>query len=188
MEFDSITFNAVSRRAHEALRVRELLGCHVSRQVSPLREIIPRYEAVKAVLAHEFAIYTVLFDETGRYFYTGSDDTIIKKWDARTLRLLSTFRGHKEEVVDMDISNDGNTIYSVSYDKCLRVWETTTGRMFGVYPGHKRGIDSMGMSKNPEFPCVVTASSDGTCRVYDPAVPDSVRDGDGECITSRDLS
>ncbi|KAK6352041.1 hypothetical protein TWF718_005190 [Orbilia javanica] len=59
-----------------------------------------------------------------------SDDLIIL-WDTWTGKLVKTFRGHKDLVLALAFSPDGNYLASASRDRTIRLWDIATNRQTG---------------------------------------------------------
>jgi WD40 repeat protein len=88
-------------------------------------------------------------------------DRTVRLWDSSG-KVLAVLRGHTDLVLDVAFSPDGTHLASASYDKTIRVWELATGR-YRVLRGHTRAVNDVEWHGNKEL---VTASSDGTVRVW----------------------
>ncbi len=56
-------------------------------------------------------------------------ENTIKLWDLKTERLLRTFKGHKNGVVSLAITDNGHRLISASLDGTIKTWDINTGRM-----------------------------------------------------------
>src|SRR5262249_47453457 len=56
-------------------------------------------------------------------------------WDVTRRQEGVTFRGHKERVVNLAFSPDGNWVATTSQDYTARIWDSRTGQTLAVLPG-----------------------------------------------------
>ena len=76
------------------------------------------------------------------------------------------FGGHKDAVLSVAFSPNGQRIVSGSTDKTLRLWDTQTGKPVGQpLAGHGSTVWSVAFSPNGR--CIVSGSSDKTLRLWD---------------------
>ena len=125
---------------------------------------VGRLREQKRLLGHRAAVDCVLFDKTCQYFFTGSDDSLVKMWRLRDGRLQHTFRGHKGEIVDLSINSTNLMLASGSNDTTVCIWLLEPGNRLGlqlcVLTRHPQGITNVAFS--PAHPNLLhTASSDG---------------------------
>jgi WD40 repeat protein len=90
-------------------------------------------------------------------------DRTVRLWDAATGKLLSTFRGHSDLVMDVAFSPDGSELASGSYDKTIVIWQLATSR-HRVLRGHAGAVDQVEWRDSTHL---VTGSRDGTLRMWD---------------------
>ena len=57
------------------------------------------------------------------------DKSPIHVWDAATGALVQTLEGHKKQVSNLAISNDGATLVSLSFDNTAKYWNVATGAL-----------------------------------------------------------
>lgn len=58
--------------------------------------------------------------------YSGSDDTLIKVWDRRSMgdsREAGVFMGHTEGLTYVDSKGDGRYVLSNGKDQCMKLWD-----------------------------------------------------------------
>ncbi|HEY5937779.1 MAG TPA: protein kinase [Kofleriaceae bacterium] len=99
----------------------------------------------------------------GSRIATTLGDRSVRLHDAETGRVLRTLRGHTDLVLDVAFSPDGTMLATSSYDKTVRLWELSTDR-HRVLRGHSGSVDFIAWRGAKH---VVTASHDGTLRVWD---------------------
>jgi WD40 repeat protein len=99
---------------------------------------------------------------------------IARVWDIESGNLISTCSGHRAAINTVHFSPDGRLLVTTSQDSTARVWDARTGTPLGEpmrhsrtvrNPGPRRGVSSAYFSADGRR--VVTASSDGTARVWD---------------------
>ncbi|GFN80856.1 bromodomain and WD repeat-containing protein 3, partial [Plakobranchus ocellatus] len=114
-------------------------------------------------LGHLSAVYCVLFDQSGRYIFTGADDGLVKIWSAYDMRLLATLRGHSAEITDMAVSFDNNHLASSSCDKIVRVWCLCSKAPAAVLQAHSAMITSVQFCPKPQghIRYLVSTGNDG---------------------------
>ncbi|KAK6166332.1 hypothetical protein SNE40_023054 [Patella caerulea] len=71
---------------------------------------------------HEVGIVKLKWDSISPLIYTASLDGIIRLWDARSSAMVSQWTGHQAEILDFDISKDGNVMVSCGEDCTARVF------------------------------------------------------------------
>jgi F-box and WD-40 domain protein CDC4 len=109
---------------------------------------------------------------------TGSDDTTINMYDARTGALRNTYEGHEGGVWALQL--DGDILVSGSTDQSIRVWSIATGKCLHSFKGHTSTVRCLAIVKPvqidtavdglpvmmPKQPLLVSASRDSTLRVW----------------------
>ncbi|MBN9523601.1 hypothetical protein J0H58_34670 [bacterium] len=83
---------------------------------------------------HAARVTAVAASPDGRRLATASADGLIRTWDARTFRPLSTPSGHLGPVRSVEVSPDGRLALTVGADRSARVWDVATGREVRAYP------------------------------------------------------
>ncbi len=128
-------------------------------------------------LQEGFAINRTTVSNDGTRIAGALGDRTVRLWDATTGKLLSTFRGHSDLVMDVAFSPDGTELASGSYDKTIVIWQLTSNR-HRVLRGHAGAVDQVEWRDNQHL---VTGSRDGTLRLWDvpsmeiPSAPDLTR-------------
>jgi len=75
------------------------------------------------------------------------------------------FDGHKNAVLDLHWSADGERIFSASADKTVLVWDTVVGTRIKRLGEHKSFVNSCCPSRKSEL--IVTVSDDKTAKLWD---------------------
>ena len=116
---------------------------------------------------HRDGVRSVAFSPDGRHIVSGSDDKIIRVWDAQTGgQVGNPLQGHTDSVLSVAFSPDGRHTVSGSDDKTIRVWDAQTGDQVGnPLQGH---IDSVfAVAFSPDGRHIVSGTHDKTIQVWD---------------------
>ncbi|KAK9478429.1 WD40-repeat-containing domain protein [Lipomyces japonicus] len=88
---------------------------------------IERQKVVLQLEGHTDDVNAVCFgDETGNILYSGSDDSLIKVWDRRSMRSkqeAGVLLGHIEGITYIDSKKDGRYLLSNSKDQTMKLWD-----------------------------------------------------------------
>lgn len=108
----------------------------------------------------------------GRWVVAGSDDGMVRTWDAETGEPALTLAGHSAPIYSVAFTPDGQTIVSSGEDSDLRLWDVNSGQLKATFSGHSAPIRSVAVSSDGRR--VVTGSNDNTVRVWDIETGDSI--------------
>lgn len=95
---------------------------------------------------------------------TGSDDRVIRLWDARNGALVRSFGGSRQHVFGLAFHRLGNVLVSCGRDEALQVWDARTGTELAVLDGHEGMVLSVAFS--PDGRSLATASADRTVGLW----------------------
>ncbi|PVU96526.1 hypothetical protein BB561_001115 [Smittium simulii] len=126
---------------------------------------------LERVEGHKDSVYAVSFSPDGRYLLSGSLDKSLKIWEllsrpgpnGRPLgRSIcnTTLIGHKDFVLSVAYSPDGNWIISGSKDRCVQFWDPVNAQIQCILQGHKNSIISVSLSRKKH----IFATGSGDCR------------------------
>lgn len=85
-------------------------------------------------------------------------------WDVAEGKLLHTFRGHRDSILAVAISPDGEWLATGSYDRKVMIWNTNTGEPVRTLAGHNGAIFDVAFS--PDGRVLATASADATIKLW----------------------
>nr|GMD76560.1 PH-interacting protein [Ipomoea batatas] len=130
--------------------------------------MVQKMENIKKVRGHRNAVYCAIFDRSGRYVITGSDDRLVKIWSMETAYCLASCRGHEGDITDLAVNFNNTLVASASNDYIIRVWRLPDGLPISVLRGHSAAVTAIAFSPRPgSVYQLLSSSDDGTCRIWD---------------------
>eukprot|EP00300_Choanocystis_sp_HF-7_P006756 c14891_g1_i2.p1 GENE.c14891_g1_i2~~c14891_g1_i2.p1 ORF type:complete len:353 (+),score=69.94 c14891_g1_i2:101-1159(+) len=106
-----------------------------------------------------------LSDADDTQILTCSGDTTCILWDVVTGGKLTTFEGHKNDVMGISPSPDGRTFVSGGCDAIAKLWDVRSGLNVLTFGGHKSDINALQFLSNGYG--FLSASDDGSCMLND---------------------
>lgn len=116
------------------------------------------------IRADSNGVWSVAWSPDGRRLVTGSDDGVVKIWDAASGRALTNFQGHAGPVLAVAWSPDGKRAASGGNDGTIRIRDLKTGSARTLV-GHRSGVTCL--EWNLDSTKIVSGSRDGSVRVWD---------------------
>ena len=89
----------------------------------------------------------------------------IRSWDARSGRLLQTFSGHNDHILDLAFTARGDKLLSASEDRTVRVWDMRSGAVETVFSGHSAGLNKVIVLPGDKL--AVSAAEEPSVKVWD---------------------
>ncbi|EPR79434.1 WD40 repeat protein [Spraguea lophii 42_110] len=80
------------------------------------------YKKIINLVGHISQVSCICMDNSEKFFFSGGDDGIIKLWDCRTGLALKSIVGHKSNINDLNISDDGRYLASCDVSGVLLIW------------------------------------------------------------------
>ncbi|XP_022741670.1 bromodomain and WD repeat-containing protein 3-like isoform X2 [Durio zibethinus] len=150
-------------RHHRAPSIRA--ACYAIAKPSTM---VQKMQNIKRLRGHRNAVYCAIFDRSGRYVITGSDDRLVKIWSMETAYCLASCRGHEGDITDLAVSSNNFMVASSSNDCIIRVWRLPDGLPISVLRGHTGAVTAIAFSPRPgSVYQLLSSSDDGTCRIWD---------------------
>jgi WD40 repeat protein/serine/threonine protein kinase len=84
-------------------------------------------------LRHEAAVLCAAISHDGKRIASGSQDGVIKLWDASSGQELYSFRAHASHVRSVVFSPDGLRLASGSFDRTVKVWNVRADQLLPVW-------------------------------------------------------
>ena len=119
----------------------------------------------RTFLGHKSDVRSVAFNPDGKRIVSGSQDRMVKVWEAQTGQELLTLNGHTNTVTSVAFSPDGQRIASGSDDRAVKVWDVQTGQETRSLQGHTSAVTSVAFS--PDGQRIASGSKDATVKVWD---------------------
>ncbi|KAI5804066.1 WD40-repeat-containing domain protein [Peziza echinospora] len=133
-------------------------------------------ERLEGADGHKDSVYSVAFAPNGKDLVSGSLDKTIKMWELSAARGLmsgagasrgkcvKTFEGHKDFVLSVALTPDGNWVLSGSKDRGVQFWDPHTANAQLMLQGHKNSVISVAPS--PMGRLFATGSGDMRARIW----------------------
>ncbi|RCH91987.1 proteinral transcription repressor [Rhizopus stolonifer] len=152
-----------------------------------LDKVVRVWDAVTGQLlerleGHKDSVYSVAFMPDGKTLVSGSLDKTLRMWQLggersnggydRKSACIQVFTGHKDFVLSVATTPDGNWIVSGSKDRGVQFWDPRTGQTQFMLQGHKNSVISVATSPGHK-PMFATGSGDNRARIwsYEPLGP-----------------
>lgn len=133
-------------------------------------------ERLEGADGHKDSVYSVAFAPNGKDLVSGSLDKTIKMWELSAARgimsgagtsrgkCVKTFEGHKDFVLSVALTPDGNWVLSGSKDRGVQFWDPRTANAQLMLQGHKNSVISVAPS--PIGGLFATGSGDMRARIW----------------------
>ncbi|KAF2457078.1 WD40-repeat-containing domain protein [Lineolata rhizophorae] len=130
-------------------------------------------ERLEGEQGHRDSVYSVAFAPNGRDLVSGSLDKTIKMWEMggatrvgapKGGKCVRTFEGHKDFVLSVALTPDGEWVLSGSKDRGVQFWDPRTGIAQLMLQGHKNSVISVAPS--PSGKLFATGSGDMRARIW----------------------
>ncbi|KAL1959994.1 hypothetical protein VTO42DRAFT_662 [Malbranchea cinnamomea] len=133
-------------------------------------------ERLEGPEGHQDSVYSVAFAPNGRDLVSGSLDKTIKMWELTPPRgmvpgsgpkggkCVRTFEGHRDFVLSVCLTPDGQWVMSGSKDRGVKFWDPNTGIAHMMLQGHKNSVISVAPS--PTGNLFATGSGDMNARIW----------------------
>jgi WD40 repeat protein len=94
----------------------------------------------------------------------GYDNGSVRVWNLESGKVAHNFRGHKEVICALGVTDDGRYAVSGDRDGLLKVWDLTAETEHATLSGHSDRVWMLAVAPDSRY--CVTASADHTIRVW----------------------
>ena len=129
-------------------------------------------ELIASLDGHSSTVSALAVHPDGRRLVSGSMDYSLAIWDLTTQQLVAQRDAHENGIIDLSISADGRFIASGSMDRTIRRFDAKTLEPVSTLIGHTGHVRSVRHAPGNRL---ISASRDGTVRIWEPRRRESVR-------------
>ncbi|KAL6064764.1 U5 small nuclear ribonucleoprotein 40 kDa protein [Balamuthia mandrillaris] len=136
----------------------------------PARRTSGLLAPIMLLTGHQAEVHTVKFDPKGKALASGSFDKRIFLWDVYgECENYAVLDGHKNAVLELHWSTDGDRLYSASADKTAASWDAEVCRRLRKFGEHNAFVNTCCPSRK-EDPLLVTGCDEGMVKLWDTRV------------------
>ncbi|CEP23422.1 RSA4 [Cyberlindnera jadinii] len=138
-------------------------------------KVKPVTRSSAAIAGHGSTILCTQFaPHTSSKMVTGAGDSTARIWDCNTQTPKHVLKGHTNWVLCVNWCPNGEMIATGSMDNTIRLWSENGEALGGPLKGHTKWISSLAwepihLVKPGQSPRLVSASKDGTLKIWDTA-------------------
>lgn len=110
------------------------------------------------------AVFALAWSPDGQRLVTGTQDQLLRIWDATTLHDDLTLRGHTHYIDNVAWSPNGRYLVSASVGRVIRLWDVAAGSEVRTFAGHSATVRSVAWS--PDGLEFISGSEDGTAIIW----------------------
>ncbi|CAG8570986.1 4003_t:CDS:10 [Diversispora eburnea] len=126
------------------------------------------------------SIYTLACNPSGSVLVSGSPDKIIRVWDPRSFKQITSFTGHTDNIRAVLVSDDGELVNTT-----IKLWSLRTQRCINTFTIHSDSVWSL-FSDHPRLETFYAGSKDGLVTKTDYSGCAEIRDGDCVAVCKED--
>ena len=112
---------------------------------------LTRLQKTNSVKAHESAIWSLVKTKNNQLLITGSQDRLIKIWEAVSFKLIGVLNGHTSQVLSVCVTEDDSYIVSGSDDKTVILWSIQSKSLINRFNYHSDIITGVASKSDSIF-------------------------------------
>jgi dipeptidyl aminopeptidase/acylaminoacyl peptidase len=116
---------------------------------------------------HEGTVGAIAFSPNGKHLISGSEDGMVKVWDARINREAVKLAGHQTPVTSVAFSPDGKRIVSTGDDWMVKLWDVESGTEMMLFHTGSHDKAMCPVAFSPDGKLIASSCSRGTIKVWD---------------------
>jgi WD40 repeat protein len=89
----------------------------------------------------------------------------VNLWDANSGKLIRSFIGHSDNVLDVALTGAGDKLLTASRDRTIRLWDVPTGKSLAVFSSHKAEVHRVIVMPGDKW--AVSAADEPRAKVWD---------------------
>ena len=120
------------------------------------------YKSLRLIKAHKEKIRSIALTKNEKFIITGSDDSLIKIWNSKTLVLQGSLNGHRSLVLMVSVTFDGKHIVSCSADNLIILWKIQSLSILHKFEIHSDFVQGIAISND----FIYSASLDKTIGAF----------------------
>ncbi|KAA3682451.1 guanine nucleotide-binding protein G(I)/G(S)/G(T) subunit beta-1 [Paragonimus westermani] len=102
-----------------------------------------------------------------QHLLSSSGDKTCAYWDVETASIISSYRGHANDVTAIAVSKQTpNTFVSSSSDHTCRLWDLRSSEAVQYFEGHQQDVNGVDFFPANAY-AFASSSDDGSCRLWD---------------------
>jgi WD40 repeat protein len=138
---------------------------------------MPQGNQTGSLVGHRLWITALAFSPDQRTLASSGLENTIQLWDLKSGRKINRFRAHARQAIDLTFNGRGQLLASASLDRTAKIWDVTSGELHTQLLGHLYQVStiafypSRSLDASPPDDFVLTASTDGTVRLWPLPLP-----------------
>jgi len=123
-------------------------------------------EVIRYFEGHFDSINRLIFDRSGKYFFSASDDTTVKMWEINSSKAVRSFEvGNGAKIEDIALSVDGKYLILATSSGEVEILDIKSGAIVKVLRGHRDKVLAVAVSHRGDY--IVSGGEDNSIKIWD---------------------